>query len=100
MRKNEKQETPSPDEIAAELVKWTNRETREKLIITINKAIETDAWEEALDKANVASIYKKGDSANLANCRPISLLQTFYKKIAALVKERIDAGLDEYITKT
>ena len=56
--------------------------------------------ENTLDLANVVSIYKNGDSSNLANYRPISLLQVFYKIIAALVKERIDAGLDAYITKT
>ena len=60
----------------------------------------SDKWDHALDLANVVSIYKKGDSSNLANYRPISLLQVYYKIIAALVKERIDAGLDAYITKT
>ena len=43
-----------------------------------------------MNLANVASIYKKGDSSNLANYRPISLLQSFYKVLASLVKERID----------
>ena len=43
---------------------------------------------------------KKGDSSNLANYRPISLLQVFYKIIAALIKERIDTGLDFFNTET
>ena len=55
---------------------------------------------DCLNYANVVSIYKKGDSTNLANYRPISLLQTFYKITAALIKERLDAGLDRWITKT
>ena len=53
-----------------------------------------------MDLASVAAIYKKGDSSNLANYRPISLLQTFYKIIASLIKERIDAGLDKFMHKT
>ncbi len=57
-------------------------------------------WDKHLDLANVASIYKKGDSSNLANYRPISLLQVFYKIIAALIKERLDVGLDFFNTKT
>ena len=61
---------------------------------------ETNTWDQELDKASVASIYKKGDSENLENYRPISLLQTMYKIYASLIKERIDAAIDENIYKT
>ena len=50
--------------------------------------------------ANVASIYKKGDASNLENCRPISLLNTNYKILAALIKERIHAGIDDWVLET
>lgn len=56
--------------------------------------------EETLNLANVASIYKKGDSTSLSNYRPISLLQTAYKILASLIKERIAAGIDDDIYKT
>ena len=69
------------------------------LLKYLNDIKNKDTLEETLTWANVASIYKKGDSTNLANYRPISLLESFYKLIAALVKERIDAGLDDWITK-
>lgn len=92
--------TPGPDFVTTELVKWLNESNRAFLLTLINRIIEKDELEESLKLANVASIYKKGNSSDLANYRPISLLQTFYKILASLIKERIDSGLDEWLTKT
>ena len=43
---------------------------------------------------------QKGGPSNLENYRPISLLQTAYKFVAALMKERLDAGIDKFVHKT
>ena len=51
-------------------------------------------------EARVVSLYKKGDSSKLENYRPISLLQTFYKIIAALIKNRLAQGLEQWIMNT
>ena len=61
--KNKK--TPGPDDIAAELLKWTSTQVREKLLEHINEILTTDKWDHGLDLANVVSIYKKAT-------RPIS----------------------------
>ena len=50
--------------------------------------------------AMVVSTYKKGDSSSLANYRPISLLSCSYKIIAALIKNRLLAGLDPWLMQT
>ena len=50
--------------------------------------------------AVVVSIYKKGDSSRLSNYRPISLLTSCYKILAAMVKERLDKGLDSWLMNT
>lgn len=92
--------SPGPDLVVNELIMWTDTENRKKLLVSFNNLFHQQQLEESLNLANVASIYKKGDSSNLANYRPISLLQTFYKILAALIKERIDAGIDSWITKT
>ena len=49
--------------------------------------------------ATVASIYKKGDSTNLENYRPIALLQTCYKLPAGMIKHRIADAFDPWIDK-
>ena len=46
--------------------------------------------EEALHRASVASIFKKGDSTHLANYRPLSLLEAVCKLIAGIIKELTD----------
>ena len=50
--------------------------------------------------AVVNSIYKKGNSSRLSNYRPISLLTSCYKILAAMVKERLDKGLDSWLMNT
>ena len=49
---------------------------------------ETIAEEDLL--AHVVLIFKKGDTSNLENYRPIALLSTFYKIFAALLQNRIE----------
>ena len=75
-------------------------EGRELLLKALNINLRRGKLDEELHKASNASIYKKGDPGNLGNYRPISLLQTMYKILAALIKERIDAGIDNYVHKT
>ena len=38
---------------------------RKNLLITINELYNSGTWEEGLNLANVASIFKNGDSTNL-----------------------------------
>ena len=51
-------------------------------------------------EANVASIYKQGDTQNLANYRPISLLNGAYNILAAITPKRISSKIDQVIQKT
>ena len=79
---------------------WLNNTNRENIFIIINQWYENNSWDEELELANVASIYKKGDASNLANYRPISLLNTMYKLFATILKIRIEEKLDENLQKT
>ena len=40
-------------------------------------------------RAQIASIYKKGDPHNPENCRPISLLNTSYKMVAYILRKTV-----------
>ena len=55
---------------------------------------------DALKKAKVVSIFKKGDTLIIGNCRPISLLNCLYKIYAALIKRRVATVIYTYLHKT
>ena len=92
--------TPGRDGVPGELFKWLNRENKSLLLNAANKCLEGGEVPEQILKAVVVSIYKKGDSTSLENYRPISLLTSCYKIVAALVKKRLDKGLDAWLMQT
>ena len=66
-----------PDMITTELIKWCNMEVRQHLTLLsiYNKMFTQNIYYDSLNKANIASICKKGNPAKLENYRPIALLQ-------------------------
>ena len=50
--------------------------------------------------AQVVSIFKKGDTENIANYRPISLLNAIYKVFAEIIRQRLSDAIDPYICNT
>ena len=50
--------------------------------------------------AKIALIFKKGDSTKMENYRPISLLNSMYKILAAITQRRLAEGIDEFLHKT
>ena len=51
-------------------------------------------------KARIFLLFKKGNSANIENYRPISLLNTITKMFASILKTRIADGIDNLLHKT
>jgi len=92
--------TPGPDKVRGELLKWLDMDNAEEMKNIANWILARGKITTSMQLANVVSIYKKGDSTNLSNYRPISLLQTSYKLIAAIIKERLTTALDEWICAT
>ena len=91
---------PGPDEIENELLKILNVQSRSILLGLFNQIWETECLPECLKKANVATIFKKGDIEKLENYRPIALLNGTYKLFAAMVKKRLVAAVDRLIHDT
>ena len=100
IRKQSNNKTPGTDLLRVELVKYLNSENKSILLGLINDSFHKGELESSLHEARVVSLYKKGDSSKLENYRPISLLQTFYKIIAALIKNRLAQGLEQWIMNT
>lgn len=51
-------------------------------------------------QSRVVLIVKKGNSKQLTNYRPMSLLNTLYKIQAAIIQTRLSHGLDRYLQDT
>ena len=92
--------TPGEDGVVGELFKWLSADNRQILLDALNQCLVSSVLAPEHLRAVVVSIYKKGDSSQLENYRPISLLNTCYKILAALIKDRLDKGLDKWITPT
>ena len=100
LSKMKRNKSPGVDGIHVELFKWLSPQNRAIILQAANQCLQNEHMKPEDLHAIVASIYKKGDSSSLANYRPISLLNSCYKIVAALVKDRLDSGLDAWLMQT
>ena len=100
LSKLKRNKSPGADGVSVELFKWLNAQNRLIVLDAANCCLQNGYMQPEDLQAIVASIYKKGDSSLLSNYRPISLLNSCYKVVAALVKIRLDAGLDTWLMQT
>ncbi len=77
-----------------------NEDNRQEVLNLMNEWYIQENIPEDVMQARVVLIFKKGDKEDLANYRPISLLNTFYKILAAIIQYRISIGIDKYLQKT
>ena len=101
LEKQSNNKSPGTDLLCAELAKYLDSRNRSYLLHCVNEILDKGTLEPSLHEARIVSTqYKKGGSSKLENYRPISRLQTFYKIIAALIKNRLSEGLDKWIMDT
>ena len=91
---------PGPDNCVTELFKWLDEPNLEILRKLLNECWRLEEVPDIFTYANVASLFKKGDTKNPASYRPISLLNTIYKFYAAIIQRRLASRIDKHINKT
>ena len=89
-----------PDGTTIEMFKAMDKENRTMVLEILNKWWEGEEIEKEALRARVVHIYKKGNTSDLANYRPISLLNAMYKLLAAITHERLSTGIDKKLHKT
>ena len=85
---------PGPDDITAEQLKYIDGINPHTLLELINKWWTTGTIDEELELANIISIFKKEETANIANYKPIALLSVIYKTYAAIIRHRLSLAID------
>ena len=70
--------------VTLEMVRALSKANRIELLHVLNTWWRSKRLPDPQLLARVVSIFKKGDSQDIANYRPISLLQTFFKLFAPL----------------
>ena len=93
----ESNKAPGPDGLPSELYKWLDEGNKTTLLRHLNKWWETEAVEDCMNDANLATIYKKGPTDRPANYRPIALFNITYKILATIIHVRLCESLDEKI---
>jgi exonuclease III len=96
--KNNKQ--PGPDNIQMELLKWLNDDNRRRLLSLINTWWVTKSADVELFQARVVPIFKKGETDNAANYRPISLLSSVYKIYMIMIRQRMQHAIEDKLSAT
>ena len=96
--KNNKQ--PGPDNIQMELLKWLNDDNRKRLLTLINIWWVEKSADAEIFQARVVPIFKKGDTDNAANYRPISLLSSFYKIYMIMIRQRMQLAVEDKLSAT
>ena len=57
-------------------------------------------WPEKMEGVRIAALYKKGDMEKPENYRPLSLLNTLFKTLAAIMKARIEEEVEDQLGET
>jgi hypothetical protein len=100
IRKLKRRKTPGPDEVPIELFKELDEAALISILQIINQWYQEASVPTEILQARVVLIFKKGDKANLANYRPISLLNTIYKIYAAMIQTRLAGALETHLQNT
>ena len=88
--------SPGPDNIGPKLLKSILNDLIDPLVFICNLSFTTGCVPDSLKIAKVIPIFKKGDTANPSNYRPISLLSIFHKLLEKLMYMRVYSFLHKF----
>jgi len=100
IKKARANKAPGPDAITAELFKFLDRENRLSLLKLLNQWWSCESIPDEHLLAQVVSIFKKGNTDQISNYRPISLLNIIYKLFAAILQKRLADQIDPFVSES
>ena len=101
VKKLKRRKSSGPDEVPMEIFKEMDDESLRRVLGILNQWWQQEKIEpEDALFARVVLLYKKGDTSNMDNYHPVSLLNTIYKIFAAIVHKRLADKLDKFLQRT
>ena len=89
-----------PNGLPSEPYKWLNEDNRSTLLRHLNTCWESEALDNGMNDANLATIYKKGHTDRPAHYSLIALLNITFTLLAIIIRVRSYETIDENINKT
>ena len=80
-----------------EIFKETNDDNLREVLKILNEWWRNEEVPESQLQARIVLIFKKGDSSDLDNFRPISLLNSLYKIFAAIIPKWLSQTIDPFL---
>ena len=84
------------DDVSIETIKFVGEALAEPLAAMMNNSLRVGAFPSALKIARVTPVFKKGDTDQLENYRPISVCSVFSKIFESVVNDRVTSFFDEF----
>ena len=82
-----------------DLFKYMDTENLGIVLELLNQWRKLEKYPDELTKADIVTIFKKGNVEDPNNYRPIALLQSLYKIHTAMLRNRLIKGLDKRLDK-
>ena len=99
--KLKRRKAAGPDRMSTEIFKELNIINMAELTTLLNQWWNSpEDFDPELWQAIVVLIFKKGNTEDLNNYRPISLLNTLYKILAMIIKNRLERGMEVHLQRT
>ena len=89
-----------PDGVNTEMLKHGGAVLQASLLHLMNLIVSSKSLPTKLKESEIVTIFKKGDTFNCANYRPINLLNHIYKVLMQIIYKRISKTLQETLHDT
>ena len=96
IKKLKNNKSPGPDGIPTEFFKMMDEEARLIVLQILNDCWNKEIIPNLMERAELVTVYKKGNVEDPANYRPIAVVNTMYKIYASIMQKRLPGRIRRF----